>query len=222
MLFDDAVRFRGLPEDGYHVFSIRDRAERRRAIIDTFHPALEALGEDLVARLDRPEKHLHSHLPRLDWPKGYQPFCTWLALSRHTQGYQDGPQLNVGVHRDHVAVRLGWDTNADAFGRFEFLCLYGGAGRELTSAARETDLQFRVYGAVPWPEGSELVFESDCDIRSSFAILGQRGVWWEVGRRYEVAEKRELLGSPEFEREVLEVFRALLPVHDRVVGEDRE
>ena len=28
--------------------------------------------------------------------------CTWLALSREAHGYQAGPQLNVGVHADHV------------------------------------------------------------------------------------------------------------------------
>lgn len=222
MLFEDAGRFGGFPGDGYDVFSIPDRARRRRAIIDTFHPALKALGEDLLERLDRTTKHLHAHLPRLDWPKGYQPFCTWLALSRRTHGYQDGPQLNVGVHADHVAVRLGWDTAADAFGRFEFFCLYGGMGRELTAAARDHDLQFRVYGAAPWPVGSERVFESENDIRSSFAVLSQRGVWWEIGRRFDIAKNQELLGSSEFERHVLEVFRVLLPVHDRIVGEDRD
>jgi len=115
-LFRPAARFQGLPADGFGAFEIRDRDERRRAIVDTFHPGLKLLGEDLVETLGPPP--LHAHLPRLDWPKGYQPFCTWLALSRQAHGYQGHAQLNVGVHRDHVGLRLGWDASADSFGRF--------------------------------------------------------------------------------------------------------
>ena len=70
----------------------------------------------------RTVRELHAHLPRLDWPRDYQPFCTWLALSHHGQGYLAGPQLNGGVHSSYVAVRLGWDTSQAPFGRFEFLC----------------------------------------------------------------------------------------------------
>jgi hypothetical protein len=34
-----------------------------------------------------------------------------------------------------------------------------------------------------------------------------------------VSENRDFLGSQEFEREILEVFRAVLPAHDRVAGD---
>ena len=111
---------------------------------------------DLAGRLAAPEDApLHVHLPRLDWPRGYEPFCTWLALSKESQGYQAGPQLNIGIHADHVAVRLGWDATADAFGRFEFLCRHAGLGNELREAANAADLAFRVYMALPWPDGSK-------------------------------------------------------------------
>ena len=105
LLFEQTPNFSGLPESGFEVFSIEDREARRHAIIDTFHPCLKTLGEDLLSRLSPPEEErdpeetpLHIHLPRLDWPRGYQPFCTWLAISREAHGYQTGPQLNVGVH----------------------------------------------------------------------------------------------------------------------------
>ena len=117
MLFEAGGRFRGLDLDAFEVFDIPERERRRRAIVEGFHGALSALGEDLVDTLGAP---LHAHLPRLDWPKTYQPFCTWLALSRLAHGYQGEAQLNVGVHRDHVAARYAWDASADSFGRFEF------------------------------------------------------------------------------------------------------
>ena len=126
LLFEPPLRFDGLPADGFRVFGIADREERRRAIVRTFHPGLKILAEDLLERLGPiAAAPLHSHLPRLDWPHGYKPFCTWLALSREAHGYQAGPQLNIGVHADHIAIRLGWDTQANAFGRFEFLARHG-------------------------------------------------------------------------------------------------
>ena len=106
LLFEPPLRFEGLPAEGFRVFAIQDREERRRAIINAFHPALHELAEDLLERLGpSAAAPLHAHLPRLDWPRGYQPFGTWLALSREVQGYQAGPQLNVGIHADHVALR---------------------------------------------------------------------------------------------------------------------
>ena len=99
LLFEEPPEFDGLPGEGFETFAIRDRGLRRRAIIDTIHPALRALGHDLAARLNpRAAAALHVHLPRLDWPREYEPFCTWLALSREAAGYQSGPQLNVGIH----------------------------------------------------------------------------------------------------------------------------
>ena len=216
MLFPDPGRFGGLPEAGFDLFVLPDREERRAAILRTIHPALEDLGEDLVRRLDpAAAKPLHAHLPRLDWPKGYQPFCTWLALSFRSQGYQAGPQLNVGVHRDHVAVRLGWDTGAAGFGRFEFLCRLGHLDELLRAVVAKLDLRIRVFAAAPWPDGSTCVFESDSDLAGSFEEVRRRGVWWEVGRRYEWPGDRDCITSPALGEEAARVLAGLLPVYER-------
>jgi hypothetical protein len=218
-LFQPPSRFRGLPADGFDVFAIPDREARRRAIIDTFHPHLEILAGDLLEALGpKAAEPLHSHLPRLDWPRGYQPFCTWLALSRETQGYQKGPQLNIGVHADHVAIRLGWDTQAANFGRFEFLCRHGGIGVELVELASAHDLQFAVFAAAPWPRGSTRVFESASDWPGAFAEVARRGVWFEIGTHRDLPEAAEWVSSPELGTEALRVFEALLPVYERVAG----
>jgi hypothetical protein len=216
-LFEPDRKFRGLPAAAFEVFSIPEKERRRRAILDGFHPALEALGEDLVEGLAAPgEPPLHAHLPQLNWPKTYQPFCTWLALSHLAQGYQSAPQLNVGVHADHVAARLAWDASQVGFARFEFRARHGGLGARLAEVAAAGDLRFRVYAAAPWPEGSRLVFESPTEWAHSFDETSRRGVWWELGRRWELPASMDLAASPEFGRAVLEVFRALLPVFDRV------
>jgi hypothetical protein len=221
MLFEQAPRFQGLPEEGFETFAIPRREARRRAIIDTIHPALSALGEDLLARLSTlAAEPLHAHLPRLDWPKEYQPFCTWLALSRQAQGYQSGPQLNLGVHADQVTARLGWDTASDFFGRFEFLCRHGEIGESLLDLAAEEDLLFRVYAAAPWPEGSRCIVETRDDLELVFGEARERGVWWELGRRYGLPGAKPLVCSVEFGGEVARVFSALLPAYDRIVGED--
>jgi hypothetical protein len=217
MLFEPEARFRGLPRAGFEVFEIPDRDERRAAIVSTIHPALEELGEDLLARLNRHAVHpLHAHLPRLDWPRDYQPFCTWLALSRETHGYQAGPQLNVGVHADHVSYRLGWDTAAAAFGRFEFLCRHGALGPELAEVGASAGLTFRVFSAAPWPRGSALAFESDTDVVGSFDEVRRRGVWWELGRRLELPAELERVASPDLALEIAAAFRTLLPLFDRI------
>ncbi len=220
MLFDPEPGFGGLPSDGFAVFSIEDREQRRRAIIDTFHPALTALGDDLTLRLEPLAHHpLHVHLPRLDWPRGYQPFATWLTLSGHAQGYQDGPQLNVGVHADHVAIRLGWDAAAGAFGRFEFLCRHGGLGEALIEAARGEELRLRVYAAADWPRGSTCVLATDGPLAPTFDEVRRRGVWWELGRRYELATESACIGSPALGDEARRIFSALLPLYERIAGE---
>ena len=219
MLFEDAPRFKGLPAEGFELFSLPSRHERRREIVKKIHPALEELGEDLIEALNRrAAAPLRAHLPRLDWPPDYQPFCTWLALSRE-QGYQAHAQLNVGVHTDHVAVRLGWDTGADGFGRFEFLCRHGELHESLPELAAAARLVFRVYAAAPWPEGSTCVFESPDDLGRSFEEVRRRGVWWELGRRFELADSRELVCSARFGREAQEVLEALLPLYDRLAGD---
>ncbi len=217
MLFAPPARVRGLPAEGFEVFDRADRDERRRAIVETFHRPLGELAEDLLAFLGpAAARPLHAHLPRLDWPRDYQPFCTWLALSREAHGYQQGPQLNLGVHRDHVALRLAWDTSVDRFGRFEFLCIRGGLGPDLAAAAHEHGLRFRLYGSAPWPEGSRLVFESADDWPGSFREVGRHGNWWEMGVRYDLPAALPLVGSPDLGTEARRVFGALLPLYDRI------
>jgi hypothetical protein len=219
MLFRPAPRFRGLPAEAFEAFSIPDREERRRAIVAGFHPALGQLGEDLLEVLSPlTPRPLHTHLPRLDWPAGYQPFCTWLAISHEAHGYQSAPQLNVGVHRDHVAVRLGWDTGAPGFGRFEFLCRHGGVGERLVEVAREQGLGFRVYAAEPWPQGSRRVFESASDWQGALAEVRRRGVWWELGLRFDLPGATELVTGGRLEDEASRVFASLMPHLDRIEG----
>lgn len=217
MLFEPGARFSGLPREAFDLFSIRNREERRRAILEVIHPPLEQLAEDLLHKLNPlATVPLHAHLPRLDWPRGYQPFSTWLALSRETHGYQAGPQLNVGVHADLVAVRLGWDTAADAFGRFEFLCRHGEIGVDLTRIAEELNLRFRVYASAPWPQGSERVFDSATDIPGSFDMVRRRGVWWEVGLPYELPDALPRVTSADLGEDAARILGALLPVYERI------
>lgn len=217
MLLRPPPRFPGFRREDFEVFGIRDRNERRRAIVDAFHPGLKLLGDDLLTLLNGTSRSpFHAHLPRLDWPKGYVPFCTWLALSRLPHGYQAGPQLNVGVHADHVAARLAWDASADAFGRFEFRCRVAGLGPELAEAAAATGLVFRVYATAPWPEGSRCVFESETDWEEAFVEVARRGVWWEVGRRWALPESSDLVETPAWSGAVADVFEALHPLYERI------
>jgi hypothetical protein len=219
MLFRPAPRFPGLPADAFEAFAIPDRDERRRAIVAGFHPALKLLGEDLLETLSPlTPAPLHAHVPRLDWPAGYQPFCTWVALSHEGHGYQAAPQLNVGIHRDHVAVRLAWDTGAAGFGRFEFLCRHGGVGDRLAAVAREQALAFRVYAAAAWPEGSRRVFESASDWAGTFAEVRRRGVWWELGERYDLPDTAGRVAGGRLLDEAARIFVVLLPHLDRIEG----
>ncbi len=212
-------RFKGLPAGGFAVFSTRDRDERRRAIIAAFHPPLADLASDLLERLGPAARAaLHAHLPRLDWPRGYQPFCTWVAISQRSHGYQAGPQLNVGVHADHVAIRLGWDTQAADFGRFEFLSRHGGVGTAMVEVASREDLAFRVYASARWPEGSRRVFESSSDWAGAFAEVRRHGVWFELGARHDLPASLPLVTSPALGEEAARVLGALLPICERAAG----
>ncbi len=212
-------RFPGFREEDFRVFAIAERVARRRAILDAFHPPLRLLAEDLLERLGpKCAAPLHAHLPRLDWPAGYQPFCTWLALSREKHGYQAGPQINVGVHADHVAIRLGWDPAADAFGRFRFLCLHAGLGPTFVTAAEKLALRFRVYAAASWPEGSRRVFEAESDIHGAFRAVARSGVWFELGARHDLPESLPLVTTPALARRAVEVAVGLLPLYERITG----
>lgn len=229
LLFEQPPKFEGLPESGFDAFAVEHHVLRRRAIIDAFHPPLKRLGEDVIERIEPPGEDprdqaapLHIHLPRLDWPRGYQPFCTWLALSREPHGYQAGPQLNVGVHASYVAVRLGWDISSDRFGRFEFLCRRGDLGDALREAAERLELCFRVYATAPLPQGSRCVYRSDRDIEGSFRQLEHGGVWWELGHRYDLPGAAAVVCTPRLIDEATRIFGGLLPLYDRIVGEHHE
>jgi len=217
-LFDPAWRFPGFEPGAFEAFAIPEREHRRREIVARFHPALEALAEDLVERLS-PDAgpRMHRHLPRLDWPPGYQPFCTWLALSAMSHGYQAGPQLNIGVHRDHVAARLAWDVAADAYGRFEVRCRHGHLGEAFERTASDNALAFRVYAAAPWPEGSRLVYQSDRDWRGAFDEAARRGVFWELGKRWDLPAAAALVATPELGRAILNVLEPLVPLCARSI-----
>ncbi len=218
-LVEPPWRFSGFREEDFSVFAIRDRETRRREILERFHPELRALGRELAERLDSDGgRGLHVHLPRLDWPKGYQPFCTWVALSKLSHGYQAGSQLNLGVHADHVSARFAWDTAADAFGRFEFQCRIGGLGAVLERIAAEAGLVFRVYAPAPWPEGSRVVFRSDADWTGALDAARRQGNWFELGKRWEISEERRLITSPSLAGEVYRVFSAVLPLIDRAAS----
>ena len=109
-LFDDQ-RFEGLPREGFELFAEPSRERRRRAILETIHPPLQRLGDYLVRRLRAAAgAPLHTHLPQLNWPPGYQPFCTWLTLSFEAQGYQEDAQLNIGVWLPDWAGPADWET----------------------------------------------------------------------------------------------------------------
>lgn len=218
-LVEPPWRFSGFRAEDFAVFAIRDRETRRREILDRFHPGLRVLAVELAERLDAEgERGLHVHLPRLDWPKGYQPFCTWAALSKLPHGYQAGPQLNLGIHADHVSARFAWDTAADAFGRFEFQCRIGGLGAALEAIASEAGLAFRVYASAPWPEGSRVVFRSDADWAGALDAARRQGNWFELGKRWELSEEPGLIASPSLAPEAYRVFSAVLPLIDRAAS----
>ena len=217
MLLRPPPRFPGFGREDFDVFAIRDHQERRRAIIDAFHPALRELADDLSPLLDEGGgAPFHVHLPRLDWPKGYVPFCTWLAFSRLPHGYQAAQQINVGIHADHAAIRVAWDTAADAFGRFEFRCRMAGLGETIAREAAEAGLAFRVYAAAPWPEGSRLTFESGTDWSRSFDEVARRGVWWEVGLRWDLPAALELVTTPAWSDALADAAAPLRRIYDLI------
>ena len=115
MLFDEPSAFEGLPESGFAVFSIEDRDRRRRAIIEAFHPSLSALGEDLIRELGTVKSEpLHAHLPRLDWPRGYQPFCTNGPPLRNAH-------LNLSKHASRSPTRFAAHASYWDWTRFTLL-----------------------------------------------------------------------------------------------------
>jgi hypothetical protein len=214
------LRFPGFALEDFDCFAILDRRRRRAEILSRFHPRLAALGEDLLAAFRaRGITGLYPHLPQLNWPRNYEPFCTWLALSNQPHRYQRLAQLNVGVHRPYVAVRLGFDTAADEFGRFLFLLTHGDLGEILERVAVPAGLRCRVYKKAPWPEGSRAIFDSGEDFLAGVRVAERDGAnWFEVGKVLGVEDAAKELSSPGFAGTCAEILLALYPLYRRLAG----
>jgi uncharacterized protein YktB (UPF0637 family) len=213
-------RFPGFTDEDFTVFRIPERARRREEIIRLIHPKLAALGEDILADFRRRGiEGLYPHLPQLNWPPGYQPFCTWLALSTQSHRYQDLAQLNVGVHEPFVAVRLGFDTSGFAFGRLLFLMSHGDLKEVLARIAVPAGLRCRVYRRVPWPEGSRALFDSGEDFLQAVQIAEKEGAhWFEVGKTFPRESSDVLLTSSEFAATAAQTLLTLYPIFRRLAG----
>jgi uncharacterized protein DUF1054 len=213
-------RFPGFTQEDFTVFQIPERARRREEIIRLIHPKLGALGEDILADFrKRGIEGLHPHLPHLNWPPSYQPFCTWLALSTQSHRYQDLAQLNVGVHTPFVAVRLGFDTSGFAFGRLLFLMSHGDLKEVLTRIAVPAGLRCRVYRRVSWPEGARALYDSGDDFLKGVQIAEKEGAhWFEVGRIFPRESSEEILSSPEFAAAAAQILLTLYPLFRRLAG----
>ena len=213
-------RFPGFTPDDFGLFQIRDRARRREEILRQIHPKLAAMSEDILSDFRRRGiEGLHPHLPQLNWPPGYQPFCTWLALSSQAHRYQDLAQLNVGVHEPFVAVRLGFDTSGFAFGRLLFLISHGDLKETLERIAVPSGLRCRVYRSVPWPEGSRAIFDSGEDFLKGAQVAEREGAhWFEIGKVFTRAHSDVLLSRPEFSATAAQILLTLYPAFRRLAG----
>jgi hypothetical protein len=215
-----SFRFPGFFPEDFAAFRIADRGRRREEILRLLHPKLAALGEDILADFRRRGiEGLHPHLPQLNWPPGYQPFCTWLALSSHPHRYQQLAQLNVGIHEPYVSVRLGFDTAGEGFGRFLFLMSHGDLPRVLDRIAIPAGLRCRVYRTAPWPEGSRAVFDSGEDfLRGVQAAERAGGNWLEVGKIFTRRDCGAALASADFAATAAGILLTLYPIFRRLVG----
>ncbi len=213
-------RFPGFAREDFETFRIADHHRRREEIIRLIHPKLALLGEDLLADFQsRGIEGLHPHLPLLNWPPRYKPFCTWLAISTQPHGYRQMAQLNVGVHEPYVSVRLGFDTAGEAFGRLLFLMSHGDLAQVLRSIAAPAGLRCRVYTPAPWPEGSRAIFDSGDDfLRGVRAAEQEGGNWFEVGRIFTRQDHGAELARPEFAATAAEILVTLYPVFRRLTG----
>ena len=214
------LRFPGFVPEDFTVFRIPDRARRREEILRQVHPKLAALGEDVLSDFRRRGiEGLFPHLPQLNWPPGYQPFCTWLALSTQPHRYQELAQLNVGVHEPFVAVRLGFDTSGFAFGRLLFLISHGDFKEVLARIAVPAGLRCRVYRRVPWPEGSKALFDSGEDFLKGVQVAEKEEAhWFEIGKTFTRDGNEEELSRPEFAESAARIFLTLYPIFRRLAG----
>ena len=79
-------------------------------------------------------------------------------------------------------------------------------------------MKIRVYASARWPQGSLLTFETQSDVAGSFDEVNRRGVWWEIGRRFDLPARAEWVASPEFGRESVDLLEDLLSLYEKVVG----
>jgi len=86
----------------------------------------------------------------------------------------------------------------------------------LAETAAAANLSFRVYAAAPWPVGSRCVFTSASDWDEAFVEAARRGVWWELGRRWDLAESFDLLSTPAWSGEVSDVLSVLRPLYEKI------
>jgi hypothetical protein len=63
------------------------------------------------------------------------------------------------------------------------------------------------------PVGSRCVFESATDWDQAFIEVARRGVWWELGRRWDLPDAFDLVTAPEWSGKVGDVFEALAPAY---------
>jgi hypothetical protein len=213
-------RFPGFAPEDFACFLVPDHHRRREEILRILHPKLALLGEELLADFRRRGiEGLHAHLPQLNWPPGYHPFCTWLALSAQPHRYQQLAQLNVGVHEPYVSVRLGFDTAGESFGRFLFLMSHGDLSQVLSRVAVPAGLRCRVYRKAPWPEGSRAIFDSGDDfLRGVRAAEREGGNWFEVGKIFSRRDHGEELAKSEFATVAAGILMTLYPVFRRLAG----
>ena len=213
-------RFPGFTPEDFTVFGDPDRARRREAILRLLHPKLAALGEDILGDFRRRGiEGLHPHLPQLSWPPGYQPYCTWLALSTQPHRYQDLAQLNVGVHEPFVSIRLGFDTSGFAFGRLLFLISHGDLKEVLARIAVPAGLRCRVYRRAPWPEGSRAIFDSGEDFLKGVQIAERESAhWFEVGKIFTRESAQAELVRPDFAATAARILLILYPAFRRLAG----
>ena len=88
-------------------------------------------------------------------------------------------------------------------------------------AQRRIDAILDAGGAAPddFRADPRVEFPETTDLPATFDEVNRRGVWWELGRRFEVPGELPLISSAEFGREAAGIFERMLPVYDLIVGE---
>ena len=82
--------------------------------------------------------------------------------------------------------------------------------------AASAGLLFHVFATAPWPEGSRCVYSSETGWDEAFEEVRRRGVWWELGRRWELPASFDLVETPAWSDAVADVLLALRPLYLRI------